>query len=98
MMKTTSAVISVSVFLLALSGCASNGGVGRVGSPLWDLTTSDEEKWAYYEATCERYGLTKGTPQFTDCLIATKASVDSNTSSGWDKFRDASSRMGVMGQ
>ena len=84
--------------LIVVSGCASSGGVGSVGSPLWDLTTSEEEKWAYYETTCERYGLTKGTAQFSKCLMDTKASVDRSTGNGWDNFRDASSSMGVMGQ
>jgi len=81
-----------------LSGCTSNGGMGAVGSPLWSLTTTDEEKWAYYEKTCSRYGLTKGTPAFTQCLIMTKESVDSDTKQGWSNFSNASSRMGVMGQ
>lgn len=97
MNKRTLCTIVIIGSLGVVSGCASSGGIGAVGSPLWDLTTSEDEKWAYYEATCERYGLTKGSAQFTKCLMDTKASVDRGTRDGWDNFRDASSRMGVMG-
>ena len=89
-------LLPLSLISMGLTGCQTTGGIGMVGSPMWDLTTSDEQKWAYYESTCEKYGFTKGTNAFSQCLMQTKMSVENDTKDGWGNFRDASSRMGTM--
>ena len=69
--------------LCFLVGCQS---VGRVGSPLWDLTSSEQEKWETYRSICRQYGISEGTAAFSQCLISTKQNIDNRTSNGWNDF------------
>lgn len=57
--------ITIGLCVLAVTGCQT---VGRVGSPLWHMTATDQEKIATYTQTCVGYGFVKGTPEIAQCI------------------------------
>lgn len=58
---------AIPLFAIALAGCQT-GGIGRPGSPAWQLSTTEEQKLAYFRSTCEAYGFKEGTPQMAQCM------------------------------
>jgi hypothetical protein len=50
-----------------LTACV-DGGLGMVGSPAWQMSTTQEEKIAYFSDICESYGFKKGTQAFAQCI------------------------------
>lgn len=53
--------------VLALAGC-QGGGIGRPGSPAWNVTTSPEQQAAYYRKQCVNYGFKPGTVEMAQCV------------------------------
>ena len=53
--------------VVLLSGCAS-GGIGLPGSPLWLMSTTNQERMSYYAERCRSYGFKPLTPDFVRCL------------------------------
>ena len=73
--------------IIGLSGCQS---VGMVGSPLWHMTTSKNDKIAAYRETCVGYGFVRGTPEMAQCIST--ESRDSRASAS-DRMRAFSESM-----
>ena len=57
---------------IVLHGCTTMPGgrtvLGAPGSPAWFYSTTNQEKQAYIEKTCERYGYTKGSDKWPECI------------------------------
>lgn len=53
--------------LFCLAAC-EGGGIGLVGSPAWQMSTTAEQKTAYFSKTCNSYGFQPNTPQMTQCI------------------------------
>lgn len=60
----------VLVFFPFVIAACQTGGIGRVGSPAWDLSTSQEQKVAYFSQVCASYGFAPNTPQMAQCIQA----------------------------
>lgn len=65
--------LSVLSFLM-ISGC-DGGGIGRAGSPVWELTTTPGQKSDYFELQCREYGFEPGTSEMAHCVQAEAQSV-----------------------
>ena len=50
-----------------LSSCAG-GTVGRPGSAMWKLSTTDTQKMSIIENRCLGYGFSKGNPNWAECV------------------------------
>lgn len=79
---------------LATSAC-EGGGIGRVGSPAWELSTTQEQKVAYYKSACSSYGYKDGTDQMAAC-IQSEANNASQTASA--RAASIGQQMNEMGQ
>jgi hypothetical protein len=62
-MKTVKTILAC--FLVA--GCQT-GGLGTPGSPAWQLSTTPEQKTAYFQDVCKSYGFKLDTPQMAQCM------------------------------
>ena len=54
--------------LVLLAGCQT-GGIGRPGSPAWQLSATPDDKNRYYTQECISYGFALGTPQMAQCKM-----------------------------
>jgi hypothetical protein len=77
-------ILVIGTFVTAVTGCQT---VGRVGSPLWHMTATDQEKLATYTNTCVGYGFVKGTPEIAQCIA--QESRDSRASAS-DRMKSLS--------
>ena len=78
-------IIAILISVNFISGC---NGLGRVGSPMWDLTTSPEEKFEVYSANCQQYGYKIGTVEFTDCIRDEKYLIDQKVQARKKEWRE----------
>jgi len=72
------------IMLLLSTSLAACQSVGRQGSPLWHMTTSESDKIAAYRATCVAYGFKAGTAELSQCIA--QESRDSRASAN-DRMR-----------
>ncbi|MEO1945347.1 MAG: hypothetical protein ABGY11_13685 [Candidatus Thioglobus sp.] len=75
-------ILLLSLSLVFLSGCV------REESPLWHMTSSDEEIDLHFKQVCLDYGYKSGTPDLNRCIRQEKKASSS----------EASNRMGQLGQ
>ena len=54
---------------VGISGCTT-GGVGAVGSPMWQMTASKDEKINTFVATCVSYGFKQDTKEMAQCIAS----------------------------
>ena len=67
--------------LMCLSGCDERGGVGREGSPIWNMRhASAEATNAYFETKCQTYGYEIGTDALRDCIADERRNMSANSS------------------
>jgi hypothetical protein len=49
------------LFALSLVAGCETGGIGSPGSPAWQMSTTPEQKSAYFQQVCLGYGFQQGT-------------------------------------
>lgn len=54
------------VALSLVAGCQT-GGIGLPGSPAWQMSTTPEQKMAYFQQVCQGYGFQPGTSAMAQC-------------------------------
>ena len=58
--------------IFTISNCSTGSSgetvLGRPGSPMWFMSASQETIDNYLEQKCSRYGYTRGTSQFANCM------------------------------
>lgn len=62
-----------------LSAC-EGGGIGTVGSPAWQLSTTQEQKVAYFTQLCASYGFQRNTPEMAQCVQQGAQGAQANAS------------------
>lgn len=71
-MNKTLSTIVVLASIFVLNGCTNlpDGGkaLGRPGSPMFNITTTGEQKAEYVKAVCKQYGFEKGTSSWAECI------------------------------
>lgn len=66
-------LLPVALLMLCVSACDGRGVNGerlwgRPGSPAWEMSASDQTKYAYYASRCQSYGFAWGTPWMAQCI------------------------------
>lgn len=84
-MKIKHARIMLVCCFVTLSGCQT-GGVGMVGSPLWQVTASKEDKIKTFVSICESYGFKKNTKEMSQCVASESRSASQSAAKSLDNF------------
>ena len=75
--------------ILTTSNCSTGSSgetvLGRPGSPMWFMSASQETIDDYLSQKCSRYGYTRGTSQFADCMRDLDKSARNRASKNFDK-------------
>lgn len=81
--------IQMVVALTILAGCDA-GGVGLPGSPAWQLSTTPEQRAAYFMGVCETYGFQRGSNEMAQCMQNEANGARTSASNRLDQFNQQS--------
>jgi hypothetical protein len=85
-------IIRLFVVGFILSGCQT-GGVGMVGSPLWQVTATSEDKLRVFTNACLSYGFQRGTPEMAQCVQNESNGAKSSASRSLNNFNQNNTNM-----
>jgi len=67
-LRSTLKLTAILIVSLVLLGGCQYGGIGRVESPAWQLTATQEQKIAYFRDRCMAYGFRPNTTELAQCI------------------------------
>ena len=68
-----------------LAACQT-GGVGMVGSPLWQITASEEDKVRVFVNRCASYGFKEKTAEMAQCVASERRAASDSAARRLDSF------------
>ncbi len=68
------------VLVATVLGACQAGGIGRPGSPAWEMSATPDEKSRYYVQQCISYGFALGTPEMAQCRMQVAQNLSGSAS------------------